>query len=95
MRRTRLRSSTRDALKCSIPSRDEQARRPSAIGYAPPAYFVFSPSFTNAFGAKSEPLTHFMGLSQRPARDYAPVANYGDLTLLRRTSGAPAARRGD
>ncbi|MGH1343387.1 MAG: hypothetical protein ACRBN8_17645 [Nannocystales bacterium] len=50
----------------------------------PPEYFVLSPSFTQTFGAHSEPLEAFEALSMRLQRDYRPEAEFGDLLLLRR-----------
>lgn len=50
----------------------------------PPTYFVVSPSFTQTFGAKSEPLEAFDALRERLERDYRPEAEFGDLLLLRR-----------
>ncbi len=52
----------------------------------PPTYFVFSPSFTKAFGAKQEPLQAFTALRERLERDYRPEAEFGDLLLLRRAA---------
>jgi hypothetical protein len=50
----------------------------------PPTYFVVSPSFTQTFGAKREPLEAFTGLAERLRNDYRPEAEFGDLLLLRR-----------
>ena len=52
----------------------------------PPVYFVLSPSFTKAFGARREPLEAFAKLRGRLERDYRPEAEFGDLLLLRRIS---------
>lgn len=52
----------------------------------PPEYFVISPSFTQTFGARSEPLEAFEALRNRLQRDYRPEAEFGDLLLLRRQS---------
>ncbi len=51
---------------------------------APPAYFVYSPSNVQAFGATVDPLQEFTALRTRLERDYVPEAKYGDLVLLRR-----------
>lgn len=58
----------------------------------PPTYFVLSPSFTKAFGAKTDPLQAFTALRERLERDYRPEAEFGDLLLLRREV-APRAPR--
>jgi hypothetical protein len=50
----------------------------------PPAYFVYSPSMVDAFGARPDPLEHFTQLRERLAADYVLEAQYGDLRLLRR-----------
>lgn len=50
----------------------------------PPAYFVYSPSMVDAFGARPDPLEHFTELRDRIARDYVAEAQYGDLVLFRR-----------
>lgn len=50
----------------------------------PPTYFVVSPSFTQTFGARAEPLESFEALRSRLQRDYRPEAEFGDLLLLRR-----------
>lgn len=50
----------------------------------PPKYFVISPSFTQTFGARAEPLEAFDALRTRLQRDYRPEAEFGDLLLLRR-----------
>ncbi len=50
----------------------------------PPKYFVVSPSFTQTFGAKAEPLEAFDALRERLQRDYRPEAEFGDLLVLRR-----------
>jgi hypothetical protein len=53
----------------------------------PPAYFVYSPSLVQAFGAKREPLDDFAPLRDRLAADYVPEAAFGDLRILRRRAG--------
>ncbi len=50
----------------------------------PPKYVVVSPSFTQTFGARAEPLDAFEDLRVRLQRDYRPEAEFGDLLLLRR-----------
>ena len=52
----------------------------------PPAYVVLSPSFTDALGARVDPLQDFHALRKRLERDYRPEAKFGDLTLLRRVA---------
>lgn len=53
----------------------------------PPAFFVYSPSFVLAFGARPDPLQAFGPLRQRLERDYVIDGVYGDLRLFRRRPG--------
>jgi hypothetical protein len=57
----------------------------AAFDAAPPKYVVHSPSLTDAFGARVDPITQWPELRERLQRDYRPEALIGDLTLLRRT----------
>ncbi|MEM9463336.1 MAG: hypothetical protein AAGF11_54845 [Myxococcota bacterium] len=50
----------------------------------PPAYFVYSPSMVQTFGAQPDPLYEFGELARRIERDYWPEAQFGDLVLHRR-----------
>ena len=63
----------------------------AAFDAAPPAYFVYSSSFVDTFGARPDPLERFTALRDRIARDYVLEAAFGDLRLFRRK--APASRR--
>jgi len=58
----------------------------------PPAYFVYSPSMVDAFGARPDPLEQFTELRERLEADYVVEAQYGDLRLMRRRDQGPASR---
>lgn len=60
---------------------------------APPAYFVYSPSLVDAFGARPDPLEHFTALRDRLRADYVLDAQYGDLQLYQRVSNTAKLRR--
>ncbi|MBL4686440.1 MAG: hypothetical protein JKY37_17730 [Nannocystaceae bacterium] len=60
----------------------------AAFDANPPAFFVYSPSFVLAFGARPDPLQAFGPLRQRLERDYVIDGVYGDLRLFRRRPGA-------
>jgi hypothetical protein len=56
-------------------------------GPRPPAFFVFSSSFTSTFANDRDPLDSFDALARLLQRDYRLVAKFGDLTVLQRMPG--------
>jgi hypothetical protein len=56
----------------------------AAFDRAPPAYFVYSPSMVDTFGARPDPLEAFTALFDRVREGYVPEVQYGDLRLFRR-----------
>jgi hypothetical protein len=60
---------------------------------APPAFFVYSPSLVDAFGARPDPLEQFTALRDRLRADYVLDAQYGDLQLYQRVSNTAKLRR--
>lgn len=62
-----------------------------AFDRAPPAYFVYSPSMVDAFGARPDPLVEFEALYARVREHYVPEARFGDLQVFRRRDHRVAA----
>jgi hypothetical protein len=60
----------------------------AAFDRAPPAYFVYSPSMVDTFGARPDPLEVFTALHDRLRTGYVPEAAFGDLRVFRRRDHA-------
>jgi hypothetical protein len=55
----------------------------------PPRFFVYSPSFVTTFASDHDPLDDFTALRDQLRGEYAPVAAFGDLTVLQRRDPPP------